>query len=125
MLRTYTASLALMLVGTLTTTIYLMASGAKVVHQWADDETNWELVQTKVYTITRAQFFALVEGHQAQLLTLIGLLVFVLAVDLAMACVLQASVSRHGRLYQAPDPQLEMEPLNGKGKRPRRRDHRV
>ena len=60
---------------------------------------------------------ALLDVRQVQLLTLLGLLVFVLGLNLLMACILQASVAGRG---SAADAHLEMEPLNSK--RRRRRD---
>ena len=38
-----------------------------------------------------------------------GLVVLVLGLELAMACVLLASVAKHGKMYNTPE--VEMEPL--------------
>jgi len=109
LLRTYAFTLTLLLLSLLGIALYLLVVGPTKVTEWV--EANWGTVQENLppnLSISKAQFMSLIETNQVALLTLTGLLVLVLGLDLIMACILVASVAKNGRLYNAD---LEMEPL--------------
>ena len=64
LLRIHTFSLAVLLVVVLGSSLYLYLTEGAVVREWTKDDTNWALVQDKVYNISKEQFYSLVEGYK-------------------------------------------------------------
>ena len=66
LLRTYTFSLGLLITVTMALTLYLWISNGKDVRQWIEQGDNFQLVQENVYKMTKDQFYAQVDAHQAR-----------------------------------------------------------
>jgi len=100
LLRAYSGSLIIVLLGLLAFATTLLSLGPEGVERWMNE--HWEaIVQQNLLEITREEFEQLIAKHVLVLITLLVLLVLVLAFDLLMVWVLQCSVSRYGRLYQS------------------------
>jgi len=99
LLRTYSVSLIIVLLGLLAVASIVLALGPEGLEAWMTE--NWEaVVQQHLLEVTREEMAELVAANVLWLVTLLVLLVLVLAFDLLMVWVLQCSVSRHGQLYQ-------------------------
>jgi len=111
LLRTYSGALLLVLAALVSGAATFLSVGSDVIGKWMAE--NWgQVLREHFLDITPSEFERVFEKHALVLITLLVLLVLVLAFDLLMVCVLQCSVSKYGRQYQAGiDAVSEREPL--------------
>jgi len=99
LLRLYSASLLLVLLGVLGCAIALASVGPEQLQRWAT--ANWTpVVEQNLVSISQYEFEELLAKNKVGLITLLSLLLLVLTFDLLMVWVLQCSVSMYGRRYQ-------------------------
>ena len=117
LLRGYAGALAALLLALFGIVTYLLTSGTEAVKAWLD--SNWTPIEQHVCTsaislcyagmMSKDEFEMATSTHLLAITTLLALLFLVLLVDLAMACVLQCLVARHGP--GGGDAEMEMESL--------------
>jgi len=121
LLRLYTVVLALLLVAVFGVTLHLMIAGSGEVIDFVRTELR-QMWQGEASVISYDELELLMQQHLVAIITLLALLIVVLVLDLVMACILTASVSKHGRLYSGDLKHVEMEPL--KKEKPRGKPRR-